>query len=56
MTTDNLNLQMRESLEEIDLYENKTVDELVNEALEEDKQEEKENYSFEAILNKYDIN
>lgn len=50
----NLNLSMRESLAEIDLYDNKSVNQLIKEAMQEDREEEKENYSFEAIINKYE--
>lgn len=53
MTTDNLNFSMRESLAEIDEYGDKSVDQLVAEAMKEDSQEEQENTNFEEIINKY---
>ena len=44
---------MRESLADVDEYGDKSVDQLVAEAMKEEVQEVRENTSFEEIINKY---
>lgn len=51
-----LNKLYEESLDEMELYENKSVDQMVLEALDEEKEEIKEDINFNEILKKYAIN